>query len=269
MRSGDDRVVFDSHAHLQDPRVLEPAVAWEHARAAGVRRVVLAGVDAADWARQAALAALPGVSRSVGIHPQIVAALDAAGRERELAALEQTLAVRSAGVVAIGEIGMDGIGDRRASYDAQAALFEEQLRLAQRHDLPVILHILRAHEEALRVLERVGVPAAGGVVHSYSGSPELVPRYLEHGLHLSFSGSITWHEAGRAARAVRACPRDRLLVETDAPDQTPRARRPDANEPAFLGDVVGAVAGILDAPVAEIASVTYENACRLFRLEDS
>jgi TatD DNase family protein len=261
--------VFDSHAHLQDERIADPAAVWERARAAGVRRVVLAGVDAADWTRQAALATLPGVAQSVGVHPQIVAALDAAGRERELHALEQALSTRTSNVVAVGEIGMDGVGDRRASYDAQAGLFEEQLRVAIKHDLPVILHVLRAHEEALRVLARVGVPKAGGVVHSYSGSPELVPRYLEHGLYLSFSGSLTWHEGGRAARAVRACPRERLLVETDAPDQTPREQRPATNEPAFLGTVVDAVAGILDAPVADIAALTYENACRLFRIEDS
>lgn len=258
--------MFDSHAHLQDARIADPAAVWERARANGVRRVLLAGVDASDWERQAALAELPGVSESVGIHPQVVASLDERARGAQLEALKRALDGRTA--VALGEIGMDGMGERRASYGAQAELFAEQLRLAKAHDLPVILHVLRAHEEALKVLADIGVPPAGGVVHSYSGSAELVPRYLEHGLHLSFSGSVTWHEGGRAARAVKACPADRLLVETDAPDQTPRAHRPSANEPAFLGEVVAAVAEIRAEPATEIARLTYTNACRLFRLKE-
>ena len=260
--------MFDSHAHLQDVRFDAPARVWERARAAGVRRVLLAGVDAVDWGRQAALAKLPGVSLSLGVHPQVVAAMTEAEQDAELARLEAALANRRASVAALGEIGMDGVGERRGSYGAQKALFAAQLRLARKHDLPVILHVLRAHEEALAVLGEVGVPEAGGVVHSYSGSAELVPRYLEHGLHLSFSGSVTWHEGGRAARAAGACPRDRLLVETDAPDQTPRARRPAVNEPAFLHDVVHALAEIRGESDAEIAASTYRNACRLFRLPE-
>lgn len=239
---------------------------WDRARAAGVTRVVLAGVDAADWERQAALDALPGVSRSVGIHPQVVAAIDDAGRQRELDALTKALAGRSANVVALGEIGMDGVGDRRASYGAQVELFAAQLRLAREHDLPVILHVLRAHEEALKVLSDVGVPAAGGVVHSYSGSAELVPRYLEHGLHLSFSGSVTWSATGRAVKAVRACPSERLLVETDAPDQTPLGRRPNPNSPEYLSEVVRTIAAIRASTEHAIGELTHRNACRLFRI---
>ncbi|AKU95499.1 Putative deoxyribonuclease YcfH [Labilithrix luteola] len=263
------RSVFDSHAHLQDARVTDPASVWARAREAGVRRVLLAGVDADDWDRQAALAHLPGIYQSVGIHPQVAAVLGEAERASQLERLERALVQRSPGVVAIGEIGMDGVGERRLAYGAQAELFEAQLRLAKAHDLPIILHVLRAHEEALKILEAVGVPAAGGVVHSYSGSPELVPRYLEHGLYLSFSGSITWHEGGRAARAVKACPVDRLLVETDAPDQTPLDHRPEANEPTFLTSVVRSVATIVGAPASEIAETTYRNACRAFRIEES
>jgi len=262
-------VVFDSHAHLQDARIEEPARVWARARETGVTRVLLAGVDAADWERQASLEHLPGVFRSVGIHPQVVAALDESARASELALLERALATRSSSVVALGEIGMDGVGERRASYGAQAELFAAQLRLARAHDLPVILHVLRAHEEVLKVLAAEGISAAGGVVHSYSGSAELVPRYLEHGLHLSFSGSITWHEGGRAAKAVKACPRERLLVETDAPDQTPREHRPVANEPAFLRDVVRAVAEIREDEPGAIAELTHHNACRLFRIQES
>lgn len=261
--------MFDSHAHLQDARVVDPTSVWARAQASGVRRVVLAGVDSADWDRQRALEHLPGVACSLGIHPQVVAEMAEAKLAVELERLEAALARRSDRVVALGEIGMDGVGERRESYGPQAAMFAAQLRLARQHDLPVILHVLRAHEEALKILADVGVPTAGGVVHSYSGSAELIPRYLEHGLYISFSGSVTWHEGGRAARAVRACPADRLLVETDAPDQTPLSRRPGANEPAYLDEVVLAVASTRGAPPGVIRELTYRNACRLFRIEES
>lgn len=261
--------MFDSHAHLQDARITDPEAIWERARRAGVERVLLAGVDAEDWERQAALEHLPGVYRSVGIHPQVAATLRPEDGERELERLRRAIEQRSRAVVAVGEIGMDGVGERRAAYGIQAELFEAQLRLAKAAALPVILHVLRAHEEALKILDAVGLPDAGGVVHSYSGSPELAPRYLEHGLYLSFSGSVTWHEGGRAARAVRACPLERLLVETDAPDQTPLGHRPDPNEPAYLLDVVRAIATIRGSSIDEIAETTQANACRAFRIEES
>ena len=266
-RSRKHQPVFDSHAHLQDARIGDPAAVWARARTAGVTHVLLPGVDAADWERQAALEHLGGISCSIGVHPQVVDALSQAEREAQMEALERALQHRRPSVVALGEIGMDGVGKRRATYGAQAELFEAQLRLAHAHGLPVILHVLRAHEEALKVLDRVGVPRAGGVVHSYSGSAELVPRYVEHGLHLSFSGSVTWHEGGRAARAVRTCPLDRLLVETDTPDQTPKAHRPALNEPAFLLDIVRAIANLRGMPFDEIAAVTARNACHTFHLE--
>lgn len=256
--------MFDSHAHLQDARIAEPAAVWARARDAGVERVLLAGVDSADWQRQIALAALPGIVCSAGIHPQVVAKLNPEEREAELERLTAFLEARPASFVAVGEIGLDGVGERRLSYGAQAEIFEAQLRLAHVHNLPVMLHILRAHEEALHVIERVGIPPAGGVVHSYSGSAELVPRYLEHGLMLSFSGSVTWHHTGRAARAVRACPLEALMVETDAPDQTPRERRPEANEPRYLTDVIRTIATLRETSFEEIVRVTDANARRTF-----
>jgi TatD DNase family protein len=148
----------------------------------------------------------------------------------------------------------------------QHAAFEEQLRLAQALDVPVILHILRAHEEALLVLRRVGLPRAGGVVHSYSGSAELVPRYLDLGLYLSFGGSITWGAASRAQRALQACPLERMLIETDAPDQTALEHRPAQNEPAFLGAVVQRAAALLGEAPAHVIERTRDNARELLRL---
>jgi TatD DNase family protein len=177
-------------------------------------------------------------------------------------ALELALSAPPAHLVAVGEIGLHAPSGQ--PLEVQRSIFSRQLVLADRAALPVCLHVLGAHGPALELLEARGPLPRGGVVHSYSGPPELVPRYLALGLSLSFSGSVTWHPKNRAARSAAACPQDRLLVETDAPDQTPLPHRPGENEPAFLLAIVDTIATIRSENAAAVATYTHENANRLF-----
>lgn len=257
----------DTHTHLQDARIKDAASLWQAAREGGVAKTLLAGVDSHDWQRQEALVSLDGVYFSAGLHPQRVAELSAEDVARELAALVAWLEARPRGGrwVALGEIGMDGFGTRRSSFDLQREAFRRQLRIARHFDLPVVLHVLRAHEDALAILREVGLPKSGGVVHSYSGSKELVPKYVDLGLHLSFGGAITWAPSNRAMDALRVCPLSRLLLETDSPDQTPLSRRPAMNEPLFLREIAKEAARILGIPEAELEAQTSANAEQLFR----
>ncbi len=259
--------MIDAHCHPHDRRVSEPAAVLARARAAGVRGFVLAGVDPAGWRDAEAIAcAHPDVWMTVGVHPQVVAEVGEAAAHALVDALEATLEVRGPRVVALGELGLDQAMADRATLEAQEALFLRQLRLAIARDLPLNLHVVRAHGRALGVLEREGVPARRGLVHSFGGSPEIAARYLALGLSLSFSGSVGWHPGNKAARSAQQCPMDRLLVETDAPDQTPSVHRPGPNEPAFLSAVVADVARIRGEDAAVVADYTAENARRLFHL---
>lgn len=263
--------MFDSHCHLHDGRMAEVRDgALARARAAGVRGFLLAGVDLEGWRVEAALAMVhPELAISYGIHPQMIAVLDDTGLALELAALADSLTGRSSlpRPHAVGEIGLDGLTDEtKAALPRQEQAFRDQLALARAHDLPIVLHILRTHGEALRILKADGVPAAGGVVHSYSGSAELVRDYLSLGLHISFAGAVTYPHSRRQREAARAVPLERLLVETDAPDQTPWTRRPAPNEPAFLGEVLDALAIIREEPRPLLVRATENNARRLFRL---
>jgi TatD DNase family protein len=166
---------------------------------------------------------------------------------------------------ALGEIGLDALGDaHKQSLPRQEAAFRTQLALARERDLPLVLHILRAHDRALRILTRDGVPRRGGVVHSYSGARDLVPRYLALGLHLSFAGPVASPAALRVHEAARAVPGERLLCETDAPFQTPLPHRPADNEPAFLPAIASALATIRGEAADDVARYTEENARRLF-----
>jgi TatD DNase family protein len=126
------------------------------------------------------------------------------------------------------------------------------------------LHIYRAHEFALRYLETRGALASGGVVHSYSGARDFVPRYVDLNLHLSFAGALTRPNAKRPLDALRAVPRERLLLETDCPDQTPSGASANRNEPAELLRIAAVVARELGVSLDALAQLTTQNARALF-----
>jgi TatD DNase family protein len=257
--------VIDTHCHLDgEAFAADRDAVLGRARAAGVTDVVIPAVgpdgwDAlADWAR-----ARPGIHFGLGLHPQVLPRLDPAEDARHLAALEAALA--RGGAVAVGECGLDGpsvvLG---APMERQVSVLRAHLRLARRFGLPVLVHCLRAHEPLLALLAEEPLPA-GGVLHSFSGSPEQVGAYARHGLHFSFAGPVTYERARKPLAAARAVPPGKLLLETDAPDQTPRPRR-GRNEPAYLAEIAAAVARALGASVDEVDALTTANARALFRL---
>jgi TatD DNase family protein len=233
------------------------------ARAVGVTEIVVPAVGPEGWPALLHLArATPGVHAALGVHPQLLPELDPADDLRRLAELEAALS--RGGAVAVGECGLDGPSAPGAPMERQVAVLRAHLRLARRLGLPVILHCLRAHEPLLALLAEEPLPA-GGVLHSYSGSAAQVRDYARLGLHFSFAGSVTYERARRPLEAARAVPRDRLLLETDAPDQTPRPHR-GRNEPAFLPAIGGAVASAVGLSPDEVGALTAANARALFRV---
>lgn len=257
--------MIDTHCHLDKPEFdADRAAVLERARAAGVTDVVVPAIGPARWAALAALpAAWPGLHFGLGIHPQLLPELDRRDDDRHLADLEAALG--RGGAVGVGECGLDGpSAEAGAPMDRQVALLRAHLRLAARHGLPVMLHCLRAHDALLALLAEEPLPA-GGVLHSYSGSAEQVALYLRHGIHFSFAGPVTYERARKPLAAARAVPRGRLLLETDAPDQTPRPHR-GRNEPALLAGIAASLARALGWTEAELDAVTTANARALFRL---
>lgn len=255
--------MLDAHNHLD--RCPQPAQALARARRAGVHAQVLAGVDPQGWVAQATLAREPDLWACFGIHPWTAAAARDEEEPALLAALEAALG-GGLGVapVGLGELGLDrGRQVGAESLPRQERLFRAQLAIARERDLPLMLHVVRAHDRALAILRRDGLPAAGGMVHSASTPSDQVPSWLALGLHLSFAGGVTHYEKVRAAAA--RVPLDRLLAETDAPDQAPAGRDPP-NEPAFLPDVVAALAEVHGLPPERLAAQVEANARRLFRL---
>ena len=253
--------VFDSHCHLHDERVADPEAQIARARARGVDGFLLAGVAPDGWLVEERLrAAHPEIAIAFGVHPQLIAEISDEEADAMVRALGEALARQPA---AIGEIGLDGYGERRASLDRQERSFRAQLALARDRQLPVVLHVLEAHARALAILRADGLPRSGGIMHSYSGSAELLREYLALGLSVSFAGPVCNAHAPKIHAAAKAAPGDRLLVETDAPFQTPAPCRPAQNEPAFLVEIVAALAQIRGESAEALARSTAENARRL------
>jgi TatD DNase family protein len=253
--------VIDTHCHLDVAAFdadRDDAIA--RATAAGVTGMVVPAIRPRTWSALAALAhrhAAAGVRHAIGIHPQIVPDLDPGELAGDLAA---RLVEAAAGAIAVGECGLDGgTGER----ELQEAIFRAHIRAARTLALPLVVHVLRAHDAAPRILREER--ALGGVMHSYSGGPDLVGVYAQLGFAISFAGPVTYPNARKPVEAARTVPADLLLAETDAPDQAPAAHRGGRSEPAFLGAVIAGLAAARGADPAELAALTTANARRVFR----
>jgi len=267
-------IMFDSHAHMLDAKFdADRDGVIKRAFAAGLTGWMEVGTTPHDSARAIALAEqYDGAIASVGVHPDEISDLTEENWTtlRELATHEV--------VRAIGEVGIDYY--RVASDDVvagsstvraqQLAALERFRQLAQEHDLPMIFHVrdgegASAHDDVLSWL--AGLPANDvprGVIHTFSGTAEQAERYLAHGLYLSFSGVVTFKNAGEITEVARTMPLDRMLVETDCPYLAPIPHRGLRNEPAYVQLVAEHIASIRDIDVVTVAHGTDENVAKLF-----
>jgi TatD DNase family protein len=210
---------------------------------------VVPAIDRASWPEVVALATSPHVLPALGLHPEAPGDLDG---------LEEAL--RSAGAVAVGEIGLDR---RLPNWDRQLEMFREQLALGQRLGLPVLVHCVRAHDVLPAELRdaSLSVPV---VLHAYSGSADLVPVYEQLGCYFSFAGAVTWAGSRRGPRACAAVPEDRIVLETDAPYLAPHPFRGQPSQPSWIAHVASAVAQIRGVTVERLSATTTANAERAF-----
>ncbi|GAB4277410.1 MAG: TatD family hydrolase [Coriobacteriia bacterium] len=202
---------------------------------------------------------LPLVGLAVGCHPHEASTWgpQSEGALRALAG--------AARVCAIGETGLDYHYDNSPRQDQRTA-FAEHLALAEELGLPAIIHLREAHDEGRRILEEVGVPSAGAVLHCFGEDPATAEEFLALGCHISFSGTVTFKKADNIRESARVVPAERLLVETDCPFLAPEPYRGRKNEPAYVTLVARAVATARGEDLEEIAAVTRANTQRLFGL---
>lgn len=258
--------MFDSHCHLDASEYdVDRSQVIERAKTKGVVGILVPGWRPNEWSALRELCALdPILCCGVGIHPWYVHELEPTAREQALH--EMADRASQLGAVAIGECGLDAPFVKRggASLETQERVLEAHLELAKARRLPLILHCQNAHDRLLRILKRHGPLPAGGVMHSYSGGRELVSEYVKLGMYLSFAGIVTRENARRPREALAAVPLERLLVESDGPDQAAQDVEPRRSEPAHVELVLKAAALLRGESQQQLARITTENAHRLF-----
>ena len=259
---------IDTHCHLDAPEFApDVAAVRQRAAEAGVARCVIPAVAAAHFEAVRALAHRFGDCYALGIHPLFTPA----ATEDDLARLDQALERHQDDprLVAVGEIGLDhfvpGLDRER-----QLFFYREQLRLARRHGLPVILHVRRSADTLLRELRRHAV--GGGIAHAFNGSSQQAHAFLDLGFALGFGGALTFERSRQIRRLAADLPETALVLETDAPDIPPRwlYRTADErarglphgrNEPAQLPAIAAVLAGLRRTAAEDLAVATGRNAC--------
>lgn len=250
---------FDSHAHLDDRRFSEDRQEiFADLKQAGFTGIMNVGCDLASSQRSIALAEeYDFVYASVGSHPDDADHVDGKllDQYRQMAAHPK--------VLAIGEIGLD-YHYEDVPRSQQIIAFEEQMELAEALDLPVIVHMREAVEDAVAVVKRH--PKVTGVFHCFSGSAELAKWLVERGWYVGFTGVLTFKNARRALEAAQAIPLERILLETDCPYMAPEPFRGRRNDSRYLPYMAAKLAELKGITPEEAAKQTAENAQRLFRI---
>jgi TatD DNase family protein len=254
----------DTHCHLSLEAFEDDLdEVLERARTAGVRRILVPGVDLRSSERAVELAERhPELFAAVGVHPHYAASYGAEVRAglRRLAG--------SPRVAAVGEIGLDYYRDL-SPRPAQRNAFADQLELAAELDLPVVVHNREAVEDVLALIlpwsEGRPIP---GVLHAYSEDSTTASLASQAGFFLGVGGPITYPNAGARRSVTGELPRQRVVLETDAPYLTPHPRRGERNEPARLALVAEALAEIWGQDPAVTRRVVWDNAAELFHWND-
>jgi TatD DNase family protein len=254
-------LLIDTICHLDftdfDP---DRAAVIERARVAGVAQIVVPSITVDNFERVLDLCASdPSLYPALGLHPCFSHDI-----EHDLERLDAMLSLAAGAVVAVGEIGLD-FRPGQAEAAQQEQLLEAQLKLAKAHDLPVLLHAVKAHDQVLKLLRRHNLPRAG-IVHAFSGSEQQAREYAKLGFKLGFGGAMTHERAHKLHRLVAELPLEWLVLETDAPDMPLSGHQGERNEPSRVAEVARLIAELRGISVEEVKAVTHATAVSLLQL---
>jgi TatD DNase family protein len=253
--------LVDSHAHL-DFKQFAPdrEQVLQRALDVGVKLIINIGFDLQSSLESIKLAEKYSfIYAVVGIHPH-----DAAHAPAHYLQELENLA-RHPKVVALGEMGLDFFRDR-SPRATQKKIFREQLRLAQKMNLPVVIHDRDAHEEVVKIMLEEGLPERAGVMHCFSGDLGLARQVLKMGLYISIAGPVTYPKNNRLSQVAAWVPKEKLLVETDSPFLTPAPLRGKRNEPCNVAFTVEKVAALRGVTPEEIGRICLDNTKKLFSI---
>ena len=253
-------MLVDSHCHLDFPELagrLDAVLALMRDNA--VTHALCVSVTLQDFPQVRALAeGHPQIYGSVGVHPDY-SDVRAVGAE-ELVALAS-----HPKIVAVGETGLDYFRIKGGS-EWQRERFRTHIRAARACGKPLIVHMREAAPDTLRIMREEGAAEIGGVMHCFTESWDVAQAAMELGFHISFSGIVTFKNAGALKEVARRVPLERMLIETDSPYLAPVPHRGKTNEPGLVKHVAEEIARLRSTTLAEVAAATSDNFFRLFRI---
>ncbi len=253
--------LFDSHCHLDfEAFDSDRALVLKRCLEQGISAIMIPAVSRAAWSRLFRLledvdsnTSMPSLYGALGLHPWFAESHSLS----DLKVLDNVLQQRNTNIVAVGEIGLDywvGAPD----FQLQDQLFSGQLELAARHNLPVIIHARKSHDQVLKRL-RSQKASKGGIVHAFSGSEQQAHQYIELGFKLGLGGGITYPRATKTRKLAASLPLDAIVLETDAPDMPLNGFQGERNTPERLPAILQALNDLREESIEEIATATYKN----------
>lgn len=256
-------MLIDSHVHLNDEQLfIKIETLIEKANKAGVVGFIVVGYDIDSSKLAIEIANMyDGVYALIGIHPSEASYV----RDVDLQWLEKNLSHPK--VKGIGEIGLDYHWDKHY-MDQQKDLFIKQIQLANKHKLPISIHMRDATEDTYNILKTYKDKELKGVMHCYSGSKESMRQFIDLNMYISLAGPVTFKNAYMPKEVAKEVPLNRLLVETDSPYLAPVPYRGKTNQPRNVEYIAKEIALIRRVDFEEIAKATYQNTVELFNLTE-
>ena len=259
--------MIDTHCHLdfhdfdQDRQAV-----LNRCEEIGVNQIVVPAVSASTFSRTISICQqYQSLSLALGLHPIFI--VD--HQPQDLITLDNLLSTLTDNTrpIAVGEIGLDFFQKRLVTGDLkekQKVFFAKQLIIAKQHDLPVIIHNRKAHDECLNAITESGV--RGGIIHAFNGSIQQAEKYIELGFALGFGGMLTYERSTKLRKLAEQIPLNSIVLETDSPDMTVSQHQGQRNSPEYLHYVQQALASVKRCSAETVATTTSLNAKRVLRI---
>jgi TatD DNase family protein len=256
--------LIDSHCHLDlDDFDNDRDQVIKACLNKGISQILIPGVSPSRWDKQIMICRqYPELVLALGVHPHFLSD----SRDISLQALDTILAENKHEIVAVGEIGLDFHLSKQsggASESLQQTIFEKQLILATRYELPVIVHHRQSHNQIIRTLKNVNFEQ-GGVIHAFSGSAQEAQSYIDMGFLLGVGGTITYERASKTRQTINDVKLEHLLLETDSPDMPLQGYQGQRNSPVRVVEIARHLAALKSISIEQVSQQTDENFRRLF-----
>lgn len=252
--------IIDSHCHLNiSPLVEQIDTIIADANAVGVQEFIVPGIMAAQWEKLLILGRKNmGIYCAAGLHPLFVEH----HLTSDLITLEQLCQQNL--LVAIGEIGLDFYNGKQQERKQQQ-LFEQQLEIADKTGLPIILHVRKAHDQVLATLRRKKF-TYGGSIHAFNGSMQQAGHYIQLGFVIGIGGAITYERATKLRTTATLLPEESIVIETDSPDMLIAGKEKGPNRPEYLIEILHVLSKLRQTTPEQLGKATLRNTHRVFNI---